>query len=62
MLKIGEPEDVSRYFITDDGNIVFALHREGFYPAWRDLEGCVYFSKTKKLLKVLTKLGLEEDG
>lgn len=58
MVKIGAPENVSAYYYTDDNGIIMKLHQSGFHPEWKD-DGCIYFRKSKKLLKLLDKLGID---
>lgn len=60
MVRIGTPDDISSFYMTDNNEIIFRLHQAGFYPMWRDYE-VVYFKKTNKLVKLLKKLGIEID-
>lgn len=58
MVRIGTPENVSAYFMTDDNELIFRLHQVGYQPAWMD-EGCLFFKKTNKLIKYLKKLDID---
>lgn len=60
IIRLGSPEDVSKFFYTDDPDLIFHLHQAGFIPMWRD-EDCVYFKKTNKLIKLLKKLEIDID-
>lgn len=57
-MRIGTPENVSAYFMTDDNELIFRLHQAGYQPAWKD-EGCLFFKKTNKLIKHLKKLDID---
>lgn len=58
MVRIGSPEDVTAFYMTDDSEIIFRLHQAGFQPAWKDLE-VLYFKKNHKLIKLLKKLDID---
>lgn len=58
MVRIGSPEDVTAFFMTDDSQVIFKLHQSGFQPMWKD-EDCVYFKKSNKLIKLLKKLDID---
>lgn len=58
MVRIGAPEDITRFYMTDDPEIIFKLHQANCLPMWKD-EGCIYFKKNSKLKKVLKKLGID---
>lgn len=58
MVRIGSPEDVTAFYMTDDSQIIFKLHQSGFQPMWKD-EDCVYFKKSNKLIKLLKKLDID---
>ena len=58
MVRLGTPDNISDFFMTDDGEIIFRLHQVGFQPAWKDYE-VVYFKKTNKLIKLLKKLEID---
>lgn len=58
MVRIGCPDDVTRYYMTDDPDIIFKLHQTNCQPMWID-EGCIYFKKNSKLKKVLAKIGVD---
>ena len=57
MIILGVPSDPSAYLIADD-RLAFILQQNGAHPAYRD--GVVlYFKRSSKLQKILSKLGLE---
>ena len=58
MIRIGTPEDIGAYFMTDDSEIIFRLHQAGFSPAWKDYS-VVFFKKSNKLIKLLKKLDID---
>ena len=58
MVRIGSPEDIAAFFMTDNSQVIFKLHQSGFQPMWKD-EDCVYFKKTNKLIKLLKKLDID---
>ena len=58
MVRIGSPEDINAFFMTDDSQVIFKLHQAGFQPMWKD-EDCVYFKKSNKLIKLLKKLDID---
>lgn len=60
MVRIGTPEDIEAYFMTDDDGLIFRLHQAGFAPVWKDFD-VVFFKKTNKLLKLLKKLEIDVD-
>lgn len=60
MVRIGTPEDIGAYFMTDDDDLIFRLHQAGFAPVWKDFD-VVFFKKTNKLLKLLKKLEIDVD-
>lgn len=60
MVRIGTPEDIGAYFMTDDDGLIFRLHQAGFAPVWKDFD-VVFFKKTNKLLKLLKKLEIDVD-
>ena len=60
MVRIGTPEDIGAYFMTDDDSLIFRLHQAGFAPVWKDFD-VVFFKKTNKLLKLLKKLEIDVD-
>ena len=59
MLRIGSPNDVTNYIFTDDGELIYNLHRQGIQPEWKDYDGCVYFKKSRRLEKALKKLDID---
>ena len=58
MVRLGTPDNISDFFMTDDSELIFRLHQAGFFPAWKDYE-VVYFKKTNKLIKLLKKLEID---
>ena len=52
------PSDLSKYFMADE-DLAFAIHQAGIAPAYMD-NGAVYFKKSKRLEKVLKRLGVVE--
>lgn len=59
MVRLGIPSDTSKY-IALDGMTGFAVHQAGAIPEWRDGD-VLYFKKSKKLTKVLDRLGIVHD-
>ena len=58
MVRIGSPEDVTAFYMTDDSELICRLHQAGFFPAWKD-ESVVFFKKSNKLIKLLKKLDID---
>ena len=58
MVRIGTPDQVSNFFMTDDSELIFRLHQAGFSPAWKDYD-VVFFKKSNKLIKLLKKLDID---
>lgn len=58
MVRLGTPDHISDFFMTDDGELIFRLHQVGHQPAWKD-ESVVFFKKTNKLIKLLKKLDID---
>lgn len=58
MIRLGTPDDVSSYFMTDDSEVIFRLHQAGHQPVWKD-DYCLYFKKSNKLIKLLKKLDID---
>lgn len=57
MVILGVPYNTEDYLIADD-HLAFVLQQKGAHPAYRD--GVVlYFKRSSKLQKILSKLGLE---
>lgn len=56
MVILGYPDDVNGY-VCADGELAVKLQQWGFHPKYKDDDGCLYFKRTSKLLKVLVKLG-----
>lgn len=52
------PSDLSKYFMADE-DLAFAIHQAGVAPSYID-NGAVYFKKSKRLEKVLKRLGVVE--
>lgn len=55
MIILGYPDDVSAYYCADGAEAI-ELTRHGFIPLYKDGDGCLYFKRTKKLLKFLGEL------
>ena len=51
------PKNVEDYFMAD-GDIAFKLHQAGFIPIYKDSD-VLYFRKNHKLIKYLSKIGIE---
>lgn len=58
MVRLGYPEDVNNFYMTDDPDIIFKLHQANCQPMWKD-GSCLYFKKNSKLKKVLAKLNID---
>ena len=58
MVRLGTPDNISDFFMTDDSEIIFRLHQAGFQPMWKDYS-VVFFKKTNKLIKLLKKLDID---
>lgn len=58
MVRIGTPDNIEDFFMTDDSEIIFRLHQAGHQPAWKDYD-CVFFKKSNKLIKLLKKLDID---
>lgn len=58
MIILGYPEDTGNYYCADGGEAV-EITRAGFIPLYKDDAGCLYFKRTKKLLKFLNKIDEE---
>lgn len=58
MVRLGTPDNVLGYFMTDDSELIFRLHQAGFSPSWKD-ESVVFFKKSNKLIKLLKKLDID---
>lgn len=58
MVRLGTPDQVSNFFMTDDSELIFHLHQAGFQPTWKD-ESVVFFKKSNKLIKLLKKLDID---
>lgn len=56
MVRLGCPSDLTKY-IALDGDEAFRAHQAGAIPEWRD-DGVLYFKRTKKIMKILDKLGI----
>lgn len=60
MVRLGTPDNISDFFMTDDSELIFRLHQAGFFPAWRD-EECIYIKKSNRLIKYLKKIGYADN-
>lgn len=58
MVRLGTPDNISDFFMTDDSELIFRLHQAGFSPAWKDYS-VVFFKKSNKLIKLLKKLDID---
>lgn len=58
MVRLGTPDNIQDFFMTDDSELISRLHQSGFQPVWKDYE-CVFFKKSNKLLKLLKKLDID---
>ena len=58
MVRLGTPDNISDFFMTDDSELIFLLHQAGHQPAWKD-ESVVFFKKSNKLIKLLKKLDID---
>lgn len=61
MVRLGTPDHISDYFMTDDSELIFRLHQAGFFPSWKD-EEVVFFKKSNKLIKLLKKLDIDVEN
>ncbi len=60
MVILQDPDNVEDYFCTD-GDLAFELQQKGFKPKFKGFDGCLYFKKSNKLLKYLSKIGEVEE-
>ena len=60
MVRLGTPDNIQDFFMTDDNEVIFRLHQAGHQPVWKDYD-CVFFKKSNKLIKLLKKLDIEID-
>lgn len=58
MVRLGTPDNIEDFFMTDDNELIFRLHQAGHQPAWKD-ESVVFFKKSNKLIKLLKKLDID---
>lgn len=58
MVRLGTPDNIQDFYMTDDSELIFRLHQSGFQPAWKD-DGIVFFKKSNKLIKLLKKLDID---
>lgn len=58
MVRLGTPDNIQDFFMTDDNELIFHLHQAGYQPAWKDYE-TVFFKKSNKLIKLLKKLDID---
>lgn len=56
MVRLGTPDNIKDFYMTDDSELIFRLHQAGFLPMWKD-EECIYIKKSNKLMKYLKKIG-----
>ena len=61
MIRLGVPNDVTKFFVCDEGWLSLKLHQKGFPPAYKDEEGTLYFKKSNKLMQYLSEIGGKED-
>lgn len=59
IIRLGSPENASAYWYSDDAEIITKLHQNKCMPEWKDLDGTVFFKKSRKLEKMLKKLGID---
>ncbi len=57
MIILGIPKDLNNYYMADS-ETAFLLTQKGMIPKYKD-DDVLYFYINKKLLKVLSKLGIE---
>lgn len=60
MVRLGSPDNIEDFFMTDDSELIFNLHQAGFPPMWKD-EECIYIKKSNKLMKYLKKIGYTDN-
>ena len=58
MVRLGTPDNIQDFFMTDDSELIYRLHQAGHQPVWKD-DGCVFFKKSNKLIKLLKKLDID---
>ena len=58
MVRLGTPDKIKDFFMTDDSELIFRLHQAGHQPTWKD-ESVVFFKKSNKLIKLLKKLDID---
>ena len=58
MVRLGTPDNIQDFYMTDDSELIFRLHQAGHQPAWKD-ESVIFFKKSKKLIKLLKKLDID---
>lgn len=61
MIRLGTPNDVSKFFACDEDWLSFKLHQKGFPPVYKDEDGTLYFKKSKKLMQYLQEIEGKED-
>lgn len=57
MILLGTPDDLSKFIMVEE-DIGFILHQKGVAPMYTD-NGCMFFKRTNKLLKLIKKLKLD---
>lgn len=58
MVRLGTPDNITDFYMTDDPDIIFRLHQAGHQPVWKDYN-VVFFKKSNKLIKLLKKLDID---
>ena len=58
MVRLGTPDNIEDFFMTDDSELIFRLHQAGHQPTWKD-GSVVFFKKSNKLIKLLKKLDID---
>lgn len=58
MVILGYPDDMDKY-VCADGELAHELQTRGHRPKYKDDDGCLYFKRTNKLLKLLAEIGEE---
>lgn len=52
MIKIQTPQNINNFILIKDSDKILELHKNGFLPCYKDLDG-VYFKSTPEILKIL---------
>lgn len=61
MIRLGAPNDISKFYACDEDWLGLKLHQKGFPPAYKDEEGTLYFKKSNKFMKCLSEIMGKED-